>query len=153
MNKINLYKLMTGNNWYNLYKKIYAIYESNFVVRNRSMYLVNHSCELKYVVHARHRAWKGWWKLMENRVNLISVASFNELTSRESRGRVVGNFMVNFTPSSYGFKDYNNWWLLMRYFSSFALSRGREPKSTPLSCLFWSSYLCAQEFSMNVHSG
>lgn len=28
-------------------------------------------------------------------------------------------------------KDYNNWWLLMRYLSSFALSRGREPKSIP----------------------
>lgn len=31
-------------------------------------------------------------------------------------------------------KDYNNWWLLMRYLSSFALSRGREPKSIPPFC-------------------
>lgn len=44
--------------------------------------------------------------------------------------RRYGSFFFSF------FKYYNNWWLLMRYFSSFALSRDREPKSIPPFCSF-----------------
>lgn len=62
--------------------------------------------------------------------------------SRESKGKSRRSFVCNFTPSSKRLpfffflflKDYNNWWLLMRYLSSFALSRGREPKSIPPFC-------------------